>query len=178
MGRIHRYYVPEAVVFVTQVVHRRIPVFRQPHFVDLLRRNLYETKRHHPFSMLAYCFLPDHFHLMLRPTGASNFSAIMHSFKPNFTKDYKAHLGITGSMKFWQKGFWDHVIRSPEDLQRHFDYIHYNPVKHGLVAHPEDWSYSSYRIWQSRGFYPERWGWQLPSTIQGYQWDESEADYD
>lgn len=50
-------------------------------------------------------------------------------------------------MKFWQKGFWDHVIRDEADFQRHLDYIHYNPVKHGLVQRPEDWPYSSYSAW-------------------------------
>lgn len=178
MSRIHRYYVPGAVVFITQVVYQRIPVFSQAHFVELLRQNLYETKRHHPFSMLGYSFLPDHFHLMIRPTGESNFSAILHSLKPNFSKDYNALLGISGRMKFWQKGFWDHVIRDEDDLQRHLDYIHYNAVKHGLVQRPEDWPYSSYMAWQSRGYYPERWGWQLPTSIQDHKWDESEADRD
>lgn len=178
MSRIHRYYVPDAIVFVTQVVHRRIPVFGQPHFVELLRQNLYETKRHHPFAMIGFCFLPEHFHLMIRPTGASDFSAIMHSLKPNFTKDYKGMIGISGSMKFWQKGFWDHVIRDEGDFQRHLDYIHYNPVKHGLVQRPEDWAYSSFVTWQTQGFYPEQWGWLPPASIQDYDWDVSEADHD
>ena len=178
MSRIHRYYVPGAIVFITQVVYQRIPVFGQPHFVELLRQNLNETKCHHPFAMQGYCFLPEHLHLMIRPTGKSNFSAIMHSLKPNFTKDYRACLGISGRMKFWQKGFWDHVIRDEGDFQRHLDYIHYTPVKHGLVQRPEDWPYSSYAIWQSRGFYPERWGWQLPESIREHGWDEAEADCD
>jgi len=178
MSRLRRYYVPEAIVFITQVVYRRIPVFGQEHIVELLRQNLVETKRHHPFVMLGYCLLPEHFHLMLRPTGVSNFSAIMHSLKPNFTKDYKACLGVSGSMKFWQKGFWDHVIRDEDDFQRHLDYIHYNPVKHGLVQRPEDWSYSSYAIWQSRGTYPEQWGWRLPISIRDHDWKESEPDRD
>lgn len=178
MSRLRRYYVPEAIVFITQVVYRRIPVFGQAHFVELLRQNLVETKRHHPFVMLGHCFLPEHFHLMLRPTGASNFSAIMHSLKPNFTKDYKACLGVSGRMKFWQKGFWDHMIRDEDDFQRHLDYIHYNPVKHGLVQRPEDWPYSSYATWQSRGVYPEYWGWRLPLTIRDHNWEESESDRD
>lgn len=178
MSRIHRYYVPGATVFLTQVVHRRIPVFRQPRFVQLLRHNLHETKRHHPFVMISYCFLPEHFHLMIRPTGESSFSAIMHSFKPNFTKAYKADLGISGRMRFWQKGFWDHVIRDEEDFRRHLDYIHYNPVSHGFVEKPEDWPHSSYAAWQERGFYPDQWGWQLPISIQAHRWDEAESDRD
>jgi putative transposase len=178
MSLVHRHYVPGAIVFITQVVHQRIPVFGQPHFVELLRQDLHETKRHHPFSMIGYCFLPEHFHLMIRPTGASNFSDIMHSLKPNFTKHYKACLGISGRMKFWQKGFWDHVIRDEDDFQRHLDYIHYNPVKHGLVQRPEDWPHSSYTSWQAQGYYPKRWGWLPPASIQDYRWDAYEADRD
>jgi putative transposase len=178
MSRIRRYYAPDATIFMTQVVYHRTPVFEQPQFVDLLRQNLQATKRLHPFSITAYCFLPEHFHIMIRPTGASNFSAIMHSLKPNFTKDYKTMLGITGKMRFWQKGFWDHVIRDEEDFRRHLDYIHYNPVKHGLVLRPEDWPYSSYSIWKARGVYPDKWGWELPLSIRDYNWDESEVDRD
>ncbi|MCC9078454.1 transposase [Litorilinea aerophila] len=175
---IRRYYVPNSIVFITQVVAHRTPVFAQPAFVDLLREHLRKTQQYHPFVLLAYCFLPDHFHIMLRPTGNSTFSDIMHSLKPNFTKAYKNLQGISGNMKFWQKGFWDHVIRNEEDFCRHLDYIHYNPVHHGLVQRPEEWPHSSYVYWQARGAYPERWGWSLPASICAAEWLSCEADDD
>ena len=124
--------------------------------------------------MLAYVFLPDHFHLLLKPTDKSNFSDIMHSLKPNFTKAYKQAVGVAGSMRFWQKRFWDHVIRDEQDSQRHLDYVHYNPVKHGLVARPEDWSHSSFAHWKSQGAYLDEWGWMLPETIAEYDWSQVE----
>ena len=43
-------------------------------------------------------------------------------------------------LRLWQHRFWDHMIRNERDYENHFDYIHYNPVKHGLVPKPEDWS--------------------------------------
>jgi len=43
----------------------------------------------------------------------------------------------------WQKRYWEHTIRDNVDMLRHIEYIHYNPVKHGLVTNPEDWLYSS-----------------------------------
>jgi len=175
---IRRYYVPNAIVFITQVVDHRIPVFQQQPPPDLLLVTLREVKRLHPFTMLGYVFLLEHFHLLLRPTGASNFSDIMHSLKPNFTKEYKKLIGVTGSMKFWQKGFWDHVIRDEDDLQRHVDYIHYNPVHHGLAEKPEGWVHSSYRHWQQRNAYPQRWGWSLPTSVINYDWGEAEDDHD
>jgi hypothetical protein len=57
------------------------------------------------------------------------------------------------SMKFWQKGYWDHIIRDEEDLQDHLDYIHYNPVHHQLVDKPEAWTCSSFPYWPGRNAY-------------------------
>ena len=172
---IHRYYVPNAIVFITQVVDRRAPVFREPQHVELLRGVLGQVKELHPFAMLGYVFLPDHLHLLIRPTGESNFSDIMHSLKPHFTKQYKALLGISGGMKFWQKRFWDHVIRDEHDFERHLDYIHYNPVRHRLVERPEEWPHSSYHYWREKGAYPAGWGWGEPSTIRNRDWQPSEG---
>jgi putative transposase len=162
-----RYYVPNSIVFITQVVQDRKPVFRNEAHLELLRSTLRRVKELHPFSMLGYAFLPDHFHLLIKPTGDSNFSRIMHSLKPNFTKAYKRAIGITGSMKFWQKRFWDHIIRDEVDLRRHLDYVHYNPVKHGLVTKPEDWVHSSFLTWKKRGAYPDGWGWSEPQSVIG-----------
>lgn len=173
---IRRYYVPNAVVFITQVVDRRIPVFQTPAFVTQLRITLRQVKVLHPFDMIGYVFLPEHFHLMVRPTGQSNFSAIMQSTKRNFTLDYKKRIGVSGRMKFWQKGFWDHVIRDELDFVRHLDYIHYNPVRHGLVDKPEAWPDSSFAYWQQQGGYPARWGWALPDTLANGDWQSAEED--
>ena len=60
-----RYYVPNAIVFITQVVHGRKPVFRDEAHIELLRATLRRVKELHPFSMLGYVLLPDHFHLLI-----------------------------------------------------------------------------------------------------------------
>ena len=86
MTNIRRYYVPNALVFITQVVQDRRPVFRHEQHVELLRSVLHEVKRLHPFAMLAYVFLPDHFHMLVKPLGEATFSQIMQSLKPSFTK--------------------------------------------------------------------------------------------
>jgi len=167
-----RYYIPNAIVFITQAVQDRQPVFASTQHLDLLRSTLRNVQALHPFAMLAYVFLPEHLHVMLKSTGRSNFSQIMHSLKPNFTKAYKQAVGLTGNVKFWQKRFWDHVIRDEDDLHRHLDYIHYNPVKHGWVARPEDWPHSSFLHWKNRGAYPEQWGWSPLEFGDDSQWGE------
>ena len=148
-----RYYVPNAQIFITQVVHNRAPIFHHLIYLNLLRKTMRVAKKRHPFKMIAYVFLPDHFHLLIQPSGASNFSQIMHSCKRNFTLNYKRHKGINGSLKFWQKRFFDHIIRDEQDFKNHVEYIHHNPIKHGYVQHPEEWPHSSYHEWQKRGFY-------------------------
>lgn len=58
----------------------------------------------------------------------------------------------------WQRRFWEHEIRSEEDFLRHMEYIHYNPVKHGLVQAPQGWVYSSFRRYMREGVYEPGWG--------------------
>ena len=57
----------------------------------------------------------------------------------------------------WQRRYWEHTIRDTEDLQRHVDYIHYNPVKHGLVSRVVDWPYSSFHLFVKQGIFPTDW---------------------
>ncbi len=164
---IRRYYIPGSAVFITQVVQDREPIFRNPNYLHLLREILQNVKALHPFLMLGYVFLYDHFHLIIQPTGEDNFSDIMHSLKPNFTKEYKKLLGLTASqsMKFWQKRFWDHVIRDDRDFENHLHYIHFNPVKHGYACDPRECKDSSYLEWEKRGLYPAPFAWEEPSEI-------------
>jgi putative transposase len=166
-----RYYIPGSAVFITQIVQYRELVFREPKYLNLLREILHNVKQFHPFSMLGYVFLPEHFHMIIQPTGEHNFSDIMHSLKPNFTKEYKKLIGLPSSksMKFWQKRFWDHVIRDDRDFENHLHYIHFNPVKHGYVTDPRDWKDSSYIEWEKRGLYPPAFEWKEP---KGIEWGE------
>jgi putative transposase len=169
-----RYYIPGSIVFITNVVHNREPVFAREADLNLLRHTLHRTQQLHPFLMIAYAFLPDHMHLMIRPTGASNFSQIMHSTKSYFTHAYKQVHGLEGSLRFWQKRFRDHLIRDADDFEHHLHYIHYNPVKHGYVTRPEAWLHSSFAAWKQKGAYPDRWGWSLPDAIEGFTVDEGD----
>jgi len=169
-----RYYIPNSIIFITNVVHNREAVFANETYLNLFRQTLHRTQELHPFTMLAYVFLPDHMHLLIKPTEASNFSKIMQSVKSNFTYAYKQKLGIRNSVKFWQKRFYDHIIRDEQDFAHHIDYIHYNPVKHGYVTRPEDWSNSSFSVWKEKGAYAEYWGWALPDTLAAFNADDVE----
>jgi putative transposase len=169
MPDFRRYYVPNAFVFITLVTHNRKHFLHSEKDILLLRETLRNVQALYPFHFLAYIILPDHCHWLMdvcEETG--NFSKAMHSIKRNFTLNYKKVHFITVPFHIWQERFWDHVIRDEHDLIRHIDYIHWNPVWHGYVHHPEDWPHSSFEHWRKRGYYPERWGWsEEPATIKG-----------
>ena len=58
----------------------------------------------------------------------------------------------------WQRRFWEHLIRDEQDLERHINYIHYNPIKHGLVGKVKDWPDSSFSEYVELGLYDVDWG--------------------
>ena len=159
---IRRYYQSGQIVFITQIVENRTPAFTHPEYVSLLRQVWHKTKERHPFTMLAYVILPDHFHLLIRPNGENNFSQIMHSIKMSYTLSLKRLLKEDTPLQFWQKRFWDHVIRNENDLENHIHYIHFNPIKHGYVPDPGDWKNSSFHEWQQRGAYSRQVNWSEP----------------
>ena len=67
----------------------------------------------------------------------------------------------------WQRRFWEHVIRDERDFERHTDYIHYNPVKHGHVTKVADWPYSSFHQYVQRGIY--HFDWAADDEVKGLE---------
>jgi putative transposase len=157
-ARIHRWYVPNAIYFIVGVTQHRQPLFAKEENVTLLRETLRRVKGLYPFQMRAYVFLPDHFHILIFVPETTNISKLMQSWQRNFTLNYKAARNITHSLNLWQRGFWDHVIRDADDYDRHFHYIHYNPVKHGYVQRAGDYPHSSFHAYVKRGWYEPDWG--------------------
>ena len=160
-----RYYSPNQIIFITQVVRDRQPIFSSERNILLLRNTLHEVKRLHPFKMLAFVFLPDHLHLLIHPSNITYFSKVMHSLKRNFTLNYKKVNNISSPCHIWQNRFWDHVIRDENDLENHIHYIHANPMKHGHISDPFQWRNSSIILWQERGLYPNGFGWEEPKEL-------------
>ena len=88
--------------------------------------------------------------------GRCGLSGALEEIKRLFTKGYLARVGPgeernesrvkKGEAAIWQRRYWEHMIRDEEDLGRHIDYIHYNPVKHGLVERVADWRWSRLHV--------------------------------
>ncbi len=121
----------------------------------MFRQALETTQKRVRFEVVAWVVMPDHFHMVIDPLDA-NLSNIMKRLKLAFAYNYRTEQGRYRG-KVWQPRFWDHIIRDQEDLNRHIDYIHYNPVKHGLTADPFKWRLSSLDQYYGDGYYSRDW---------------------
>jgi putative transposase len=108
--------------------------------------------------------LPDHFHCILElPQGDANFALRWSLIKQGFCKsipktEHRSEVRERrGERGVWQRRYWEHVIRDEADYRSHMDYIHLNPVKHGLVAQARDWPYSTFHRLVEKGIYPPDW---------------------
>jgi len=96
--------------------------------------------------------------------GGESISRILHRFKITYSRRFRE---IHGPGRVWQNRFWDHVIRDQRDMNRHLDYIHYNPVHHGVVNDPFAYDLSSLRDWHKEGYYERDWGTKDQITLEG-----------
>ena len=108
--------------------------------------------------------LPDHMHcLWSLPEGDADFPGRWRAIKIAFAKSLptveprSVAMTSRGERGISQRRYWEHTIRDQRDFARHFDYIHFNPIKHGLVEHPADWPYSTFRRCVASGMYPSDW---------------------
>ncbi|WP_081666094.1 transposase [Marinimicrobium sp. LS-A18] len=156
-----RYYHPGAAYFFTVVTARRRPLFDHPSVVGLLRQRVRQVKIQYPFVLDSMVVLPDHLHcIWVLPENDSDFSIRWRLIKSGLSRTLRETFGLKGP--FWQPRFWEHFLRDERDWQRHRDYIHFNPVKHGLVRRVRDWPHSSFHRFVERGEYPEDWGGVVP----------------
>jgi putative transposase len=65
---------------------------------------------------------------------------------------------LKGEQSLWQHRYWERMLRDETDFERHVEYVHYNPVKHGHVTAPIDWPHSSFHRYVALGVYPADWG--------------------
>jgi putative transposase len=165
MSDYRRLYTPGGTYFFTVVTACRRPLFADPHNVQLLRHAFRYVRERRPFEIAAAVILPDHLHCLWRlPEGDEDFSTRWQMIKTAFSRRLPAS---GGAKVIWQPRFWEHLIRDEEDLRRHLDYIHFNPVKHGLVADPGAWEPSSFRRFVKTGWYAPGWGACEPENLSG-----------
>lgn len=174
MAEYRRCYIPGGSFFFTVVTERRAAILGNDLARGCLRGAFRECLRRWPFRVDALVMLHDHLHaIWTLPPGDADYSKRWGMIKSNFTQSWLASDGKeqprTASRSryrrrgVWQRRFWEHTLRDERDYARHFDYLHYNPVSHGLVNCPHAWPYSTFHRWVQRGVYDREWG----CTAQG-----------
>lgn len=169
MSDYRRYFVAGGTYFFTVVTERRTPLFANASARRLLGSTMRRCFLIYPVQSVAIVLLPDHVHaLWTLPRGDADFSLRWRWIKREFTRAWLVAGGSeqpTSSARraerrrgLWQRRFWEHTIRDEADLEAHFDYVHYNPVKHRLVSRVCDWPWSSFHRWVRAGHYSADWG--------------------
>lgn len=169
MPRYRRYFVPGGTYFFTVVTLRRRDLFNTSENRSLLGKAMRECQSEWPFEVNAIVVLPDHLHaIWTLPRGDDRYSMRWSMIKRGFTHAFLRSTGVewrvtSGSANerrrgVWQRRFWEHTVRDEDDFERCMDYIHFNPVKHGLTSAPKDWTASSFHRWVKEGVYDINWG--------------------
>ena len=155
-----RVFVPGASYFFTLTLQDRRS--------DLLIRKIKELRmafqrvmEAYPFAIDGIVVLPEHIHMsMTLPPDDINYSQRISFIKSAFSRQIEPIEFMNSSRKtkrergVWQRRFWEHLISDEQDYERHLDYIHYNPVKHGHVKSPSQWTYSSVYRYINAGILP------------------------
>jgi putative transposase len=133
--------------------------------IELLREVIAKVKQSHPFIIHAWVVLPEHMHCVMElPEGDADFAKRWMLIKMLFSRGMPKNESLTKTRierrerGIWQRRYWEHLIRDEKDYQAHMDYVHINPVKHGLVKQVKDWPYSTFHKLVERGIYAEDWG--------------------
>ncbi len=162
MVAYRRNFVPGASYFFTVTLRDRRADLLIRH-VRELRAAYCEVARKSPFTTDAIVILPDHLHaIWTLPPGDSDYPGRWRSIKSGFVRRLARAGAVIGrnhrnEARVWQRRYWEHTIRDHDDLQRHMDYIHYNPVRHGLVSTAADWPYSSIHRFIEKGDIAPDW---------------------
>ena len=159
-----RLFIPNSIVFITFVTYERQEILISN--IDLLKDSIKQTKQIFKFEIIAICILKNHIHLLIKPEDINTYPLIIKSIKRNFSTKFDTtqieNYTESKSRKnkneksIWQRRYWEHTIIDENDLHKHIDYIHYNPMKHYNIA-PKDWIYSSFRKFVQNKYYDENW---------------------
>ncbi len=177
--RYRRAWMPGGTYFLTLVTHRRQPILLTPTNLPRLGRALRHVRIKHPFRLDGIVVLPDHVHcIMDLPEGDADFALRVRLIKSYFTRacvplqnGQSQSRHTRAERPVWQRRYWEHLIRGPDDWRRHLDYLHFNPVKHGHVRHVIDWRHSSFHRYCRLGMYTAAWGVHEAPGIQSMDFE-------
>ncbi len=150
---LHRYYGQGHLHFLTFSCYQRRPLLDNDAARDVFVEALNEIRDRYHFSLFGYVLMPEHVHLLISESPPLNPSDILKVLKQRVARDLRrmssnpADLSLKELARFWQPRFHDFNVYSSAKIREKLEYMHRNPVARRLVAHPEDWPWSSWSFY-------------------------------
>lgn len=148
-------------MFVSLYTHGREPLLKGQEAKRLMLTKLGETKSRFHLTIAAYVLLDDHIHLLFSSQG-NECSAIVNHLRAGMQKDLRLGGMLREDAQVWEHGIKTSVVRKKDELRDYLDFIHYDPVRHGLVQRPADYKWSSLPSRVEQGHYMDNWGEAVP----------------
>ncbi len=177
MATCRRSTVPGATYFFTLNTYQRQKLLTEAPFYLALKQGLRALRTKYPFTIEAFVLLPDHLHcIWTLPENDADYPRRWNIIKRGVSQPTRDFMTAPltrsrqrrGELGLWQRRFWEHQIRDERDFEKHVDYIHSNPVKHGYVKQVKDWPYSRFHRFVERGICSADWGHE-PDTDEGME---------
>ena len=151
MSRLRRLLISDKIFFITcNVLPTRLPLIDADFasFAEAIRG--VRTRRE--FLFAGYVFMPDHWHALIAPAHGDTLPNLMDAVKVAGMRRVNARRGLRGPL--WQPRYYDEIIWTVKQYYETLDYMHFNPVRRGLVSRPDDWPWSSFRCFGGSGETP------------------------
>jgi putative transposase len=164
--RLRRRYGLGQLHFITCSCYRRAALLGTERARHLFLKILNEARERYDFALLGYVVMPEHIHLLISEPNVGNLSTLMQVLKQRVSRAMHRRrrrrmrseqkclwdeAPVRKYQPFWQRRFYDFNVWSAKKRNEKMNYMHFNPVKRGLVRHPKDWLWSSYGFYTKTG---------------------------
>jgi len=160
VSKLRRPFLSDRYFFITVRLLPRRGRLIEADFL-LLARAFNRARALHPFDLIAWVFLPDHWHCIVAPRYPATISQVIKCVKQSSMTGINRRRGTEGEL--WQPRFFDRALRTVKEYHEKVEYIHLNAVRAGLVGHPRDWRWSSFN--EYAGMRPEEQSQRCALTI-------------
>jgi putative transposase len=147
LRRLDRIWVDSPIYFVTTCTQSRRAVLARPEIAEILIDEWRAARDRHGWAVGRYVIMPDHVHFFCRPEYESKtLSQFMRAWKSWSSRSahniLRPQPATAAPTPFWQREFFDHMLRSSESYSEKWNYVFENPVRAGLVTRADDWAYA------------------------------------
>ncbi|MBD3359384.1 MAG: hypothetical protein GF365_01595 [Candidatus Buchananbacteria bacterium] len=139
-------YLDDQIYFITARTIKAKRFFNNEEKIRILSNKIILTVEKFNLKLFAWSVLMNHYHLLFLLKNGNKLPAIIRSINGGASYDLNKFENMPGRQIWWN--YWDYCIRDEDDFYKHFNYIHSNPIKHGLVKNHEelkDYEFSSFK---------------------------------